>query len=70
MLRKSVSSSNLASVGYDVQSQTLEIEFNNGGIYQYLAVPASVHYGLMNASSHGEYFDLHVKKAAYKFKKL
>ncbi len=61
MIRKSVSSSNLHSVGYDPESQTLEIEFNNGGIYQYYYVPESVHNELMSASSHGKYFHRHIK---------
>jgi hypothetical protein len=70
MKRQTVDSSNLASVGYDVNSNTLEIEFNNGGVYQYLNVPESVHKGLMNASSHGQYFDRNIKKAGYKFRKI
>ncbi|MCD4746569.1 MAG: KTSC domain-containing protein [Bacteroidales bacterium] len=32
MKRESVSSSNLASVGYDEKNQILEIEFNHGGV--------------------------------------
>lgn len=32
MYRTPVSSSNLASVGYDQQTQTHEIEFNSGAI--------------------------------------
>lgn len=70
MIRQPVSSSNLASVGYDDQSNTLEIKFNNGGIYQYFNVPSSVHLGLMNASSHGQYFDRNIKKAGYRYTKV
>lgn len=70
MKRQNVSSSNLASVGYDPQSQTLEIEFNNGGVYQYYSVPPSINSGLMNASSHGSYFDRNIKKAGYRFTKI
>jgi len=70
MKRQSVSSSNLASVGYDSASSTLEIEFHNGGIYQYLNVPVSIYNGLMNASSHGTYFDVYIKKAGYRFRKM
>lgn len=33
MERENVSSSNLASVGYDEENEILEIEFNHGGIY-------------------------------------
>ncbi len=70
MKRITVSSSNLASVGYDETSQTLEIEFLHGGVYQYFDVPSAVHEGLMNSSSHGTYFDGHIKKAGYSYKKI
>lgn len=61
MNRVSVSSSNLASVGYDPETQTLEIEFHDGGIYQYFGVPLHVHRGLMSAGSHGKYFHANIK---------
>ena len=70
MKRLSVDSSNLSSVGYDVNSNTLEIEFNSGGIYQYFNVPESIYKGLMNASSHGQYFDTYIKKAGFRFRKM
>ncbi|ELZ06184.1 hypothetical protein C482_00140 [Natrialba chahannaoensis JCM 10990] len=61
MDRTPVSSSNLRSVGYDPESQTLEIAFNSGGVYQYYDVPESVYRGLMNAASHGKYHARHIK---------
>ncbi|WP_080741311.1 KTSC domain-containing protein [Aeromonas veronii] len=70
MNRTPVRSSNLRSVGYDATSQILEVEFHNSGIYQYSRVPESVYSGLMNASSHGGYFDAHVKKGGYPYKKV
>ena len=70
MNRATVESSNLASVGYDEITKTLEIEFRSGGIYQYITVPESVYFGLMNADSHGEYFDSNIKKAGYPYKKM
>jgi hypothetical protein len=70
MNRTPVSSSNLASVGYDSNSQVLEIEFLHGGIYQYSGVPSPIFSGLMTASSHGSYFDQHVKKAGYSYSKV
>jgi len=70
MDRVRVSSSNLAAVGYDPDEQILEIEFLNGGIYQYYNVPEHVHRGLMAASSHGSYFDAYVKKAGYRYRKI
>lgn len=70
MERTSVSSSNLASVGYDATNQILEIEFNHGGVYQYSGVPLSVYEGLMSASSHGTYFDRYIKKGGYSYRKI
>jgi hypothetical protein len=70
MSRIPLSSSNLASVGYDRTTQMLEVEFLHGGIYQYLDVPSAVYDGLMAADSHGTYFDRHVKKAGYRYQKV
>ncbi len=70
MDRTPVSSSNLASVGYDPINQVLEVKFLNESVYQYLGVPASVHSGLMGASSHGTYLDQHFKQAGYAYRKV
>lgn len=61
MDRTPVSSSNVASVGYDAEAQTLEVEFRNGGIYRYEGVPQSVYDGLMAAGSIGAYLNANVK---------
>lgn len=61
MKRTPVTSSSLCSVGYDPESSTLEIEFNNGRLYQYSEVPAEEHQGLMSASSHGTYFNANIR---------
>jgi hypothetical protein len=70
MNRTAVSSSNLASVGYDAAQRILEIEFLSGSVYQYFNVPQSVYEGLMAAESHGRYFDANVKKADYSYKQI
>ena len=59
--RTYVSSSNLRSVGYDSKNNILEIEFNNGHVYQYYHVPYSLYSGLMNANSHGIYFSHNIR---------
>lgn len=56
MQRINVDSKDLKSVGYDETTSILEIEFNSGGVYQYLAVPVETYNNLMNAVSHGKYF--------------
>jgi KTSC domain len=70
MDRQPVTSSVFASVGYDEASATLEVEFVEGGVYQYFGVPSHVHVGLMAAASHGSYFDIHVKKAGYQHARI
>ena len=69
MQRTSVSSSNIASVGYDNQSSTLEIEFLNGSIYQYFDVPESVYNELMQAASLGSYLNSYIK-GKYRFSRV
>jgi KTSC domain len=61
MDRFSVSSSNVASIGYDAESATLEIEFHNGSIYQYFDVPENVFEGLRSAGSIGGYMAANIK---------
>lgn len=56
MMRKSVRSSMMASVGYDSTHSMLEIEFRTGHIYRYFAVPHQVFQALMNAKSKGRFF--------------
>ncbi|MCA7000041.1 KTSC domain-containing protein [Dickeya solani] len=61
MNRQSVVSSNISSVGYDSDDLVLEIEFNNGAIYQYFDVPENVFQELINAGSVGGYLASHIK---------
>ena len=69
MERQRVRSSNIRAVGYDSDSMALEIEFQDGGIYQYFNVPAHVHEGLVRASSKGSHFHDHIKEH-YRFRKV
>ena len=69
MERENVSSSNLASVGYDANKEILEIEFNHGGIYQYFDVPINEYEALMSADSHGKYFAANIRND-YEYSKI
>lgn len=69
MTRTPVSSSNLRSVGYDIATATLEIEFHNSSVYQYYGVPYAEYTGLMAAGSHGQHFDQHIKHR-YRYAKV
>ena len=63
MERTPVTSSNLRSIGYESETSTLEIEFNHGGVYQYLGVPEEVFDSLMQAGSHEIYFNENIKNS-------
>lgn len=70
MNRVHVVSSNLASVGYDPETNLLEIEFLSGSIYRYYNVPESKYHGLMSAPSKGQYFDDYIKKGGYRYTRV
>jgi hypothetical protein len=61
MNRIPVSSSNVATVGYDSKTQTLEIEFNNGGVYQYFDVSQEIYEALISADSVGKFLNANIK---------
>ena len=63
MRRYSVASSNLASVGYDTPTQTLEVEFLSGSVYQYYNVPENIYEQLMQAGSKGRFFHQYIRNA-------
>ena len=63
MERSYVASSNIASIGYDDSTQTLEIEFLDGSIYQYYNVPPGVHENMMQESSKGRFLNAYIKNA-------
>lgn len=69
MHRTPVVSSDLYSVGYDPSSQTLEIEFNSGGVYQYYNVPQTIYEQLMMASSHNRFFRAYIRNV-YEYSKI
>ncbi len=69
MIRQPVSSSNLKSVGYDPDSALLEIEFQDGSIYQYSGVPQNVHQALMAAASLGSFVHKHIR-GKYSYRKV
>jgi hypothetical protein len=61
--REPVSSSSLVSVGYNPESETLEVEFKNSGIYEYYNVPQFMHERLMQAGSIGTFFNAEIKNS-------
>ena len=70
MNRQYVSSSNIASIGYDSTSQILEVEFLNGAVYQYYDVPEALYEGLMAADSHGKFLNEYIKMGGYRYDRV
>ena len=62
-----VSSSNIASIGYE--NGTLYVSFHHGGKYAYFNVPESVYHALMSAPSHGKYLAANIK-GIYSYEKI
>lgn len=67
MERIPVSSSNVAEVGYDAETGTLEVAFHNGRIYQYFGVPLQVYEGLLATGSKGTFFHENIRKVGYPY---
>jgi hypothetical protein len=61
MKRVAIISKALAKVGYDEASQTLEITFKDGRVYEFEDVPAKVHFELMTSASKGSYFQDYIR---------
>jgi hypothetical protein len=57
MERKRISSSKIRAIGYDMKSQVLEIEFNDGKVLAYSGVSPEVHRRFMAAPSPVSYFE-------------
>ena len=54
---QSVSSSNIAAVGYDAENQIVYVQFLNGSTYVYKGVPAHEFENLLTAPSVGSYLN-------------
>jgi hypothetical protein len=67
--RVPVVSSNVSSVGYDAATQTLEVEFTSGIIYQYFDVPEPVYQQLIQAASVGAFFNGNIK-GSYRYARM
>ena len=55
-----VDSSMISAAGYDPETSTLVVLFNNGKAYEYHGVPAAEYQGLMAAESKGSYMRDHI----------
>jgi hypothetical protein len=61
MKRAPVDSSSISSIGYDGGTAVLEIEYRNGNVYRYFAVPASIYAALVASESMGTFVNTVIK---------
>lgn len=59
MKREPVKSGFIKAMGWE--EGTLEIQFSNEEVWQYMGVPPDLWEGLRIAESHGKFFHLHIK---------
>ena len=57
-----VASSLLAGVAYDHDRAILQLEFRGGAVYQYFRVPRQTYQELLQADSHGAYFNRRIRR--------
>ena len=60
MQRQPVNSSDVAGIGYDATTETLEIEFKASGVYRYFSVPQAIHDEFARTPSPGKFFLQHI----------
>jgi hypothetical protein len=63
IVREPVASTNVTSVGYDEASETLEVEFANGTVYQYFNVGAELYRQFREAPSKGQFLNAYIRRA-------
>ncbi|WP_318367670.1 KTSC domain-containing protein [Enterobacter sp.] len=56
-----VTSSRIASVGYEESTRTLEVRFHNHSVYQYHGVPSRIFNVFLTVVSKGRFYDGVVK---------
>jgi hypothetical protein len=64
-----VSSSNIESIGYNAEEETVYVQFLNGSIYTYKGVPKHEYNNLLEATSIGSYLHRNYKNV-YPYEKL
>ena len=61
MTRTKVTAASLKSIGYDPDSELLELEFTTGDIFDYQKVKPYLYLGLMNSNAKDVYFDKYIR---------
>jgi hypothetical protein len=61
MNRIPVESSSVKAIGYEPDTETLEVEFTSGGVYQFAGVSQFAYDSFMAAESKGHHFAVYVR---------
>ena len=61
MINQMVLSTEIEWIGYEEKKSMLQVEFIEGGIYQYQNVQKNVYEDFLSAESHCRYFETFVK---------
>ena len=69
MIIENVKSSNVKSIGYDKDEETLQVRFNSEEIYHYFDVPEDVYETFKSAKSVGKWLVSNIKNK-YKYSKI
>lgn len=65
MERKPVVSSNIVSVGYDPETQDMEVEFKGGSTYTYHGVAQRAYDDFVGAESVGKHFHANIRSMKF-----
>lgn len=68
-MNSEVASSNVAAIGYHAPTQTLEVEFVRGAVYQYYGVPEHMYNEIMSAPSKGRFLNTYIRDS-YPFSRV
>ncbi len=69
MQREHVISTAINSMGYNAATEVLEVEFEDGDVYQYFGVPPHFYEEMSLSSSKGEFFQDYIR-ASYPYRKI
>ena len=69
MVNQMVLSTEIEWIGYEQKTNMLQVEFIEGGIYQYQNVPKNIYDNFLSADSHCRYFETSVK-GRYQYRKI
>jgi hypothetical protein len=61
MKRRRITSSVIAELGYEQETNTMELKFTTGRVYQYFMVPAAAFDALLKSKSVGRYFNREIR---------